>query len=93
MGTSTPHKEQPQEIVGHRNSPAAFGWLPCRLSLEISVDSFTVGDLLRLEVGSIVDTKVARKDDIPLRVNGVAVARVQFETIANRLAVRITELE
>lgn len=93
MSASTPHKEQQQEIVGHRNSPEAFGWLRCRLSLEIPVEAFTVGDLLRLEIGSIVGTKITPKDDIPLRANGVAIARVQFETIANRLAIRITELE
>jgi flagellar motor switch protein FliM len=94
MGTSTPNKEpQPEIVVGHRNSPRTFGWLPCRISLEVPADAFTVGDLLRLEVGSVVSTKLSRKDDVPLRVNGVLVGWVQFETIGTHVAVRITELE
>ncbi len=33
-----------------------FGWLPCQLSLEIPIVNFSVGDLLRLQKDSIVET-------------------------------------
>lgn len=89
-----PAKETPQtepEKV-HRDPVAAFGWLPCRLSLEISVARFTVADLLRLSMGSIVETAHHNATDIPLRANGVLIGWTEFEVIGNRLAVRITEL-
>jgi len=70
----------------------AFGWLPCHLSLEAQVVKFTVGDLLRLSKGSIVETECPATSDIPLRANGLLIAWSEFEVIGNRLAVRVTEL-
>ena len=89
-----PAKETPQtELEKVQKDPVAlFGWLPCRLSLEIAVTRFTVADLLRLAPGSIVETAHHNATDIPLRVNGVLIAWTEFEVIGNRLAVRITEL-
>lgn len=70
----------------------AYGWFPCRLSLEVPVSRFTVGDLLRLRVGSIVETSSHHTGDIPLRANGLLIGWTEFEVIGNRVAVRITEL-
>lgn len=70
----------------------AFGWLPCRLSLEAQVTKFTVGDLLRLTKGSIVETDSLATSDVPIRANGLLIALGEFEVIGDRLAVRITEL-
>ena len=75
-----------------KNLVENFGWLPCQLSLEIPVVKFSVGDLLRLNKESIVETASASTTDIPLRVNGLLVGWTEFEVIGNRLAVRITEL-
>jgi len=69
-----------------------FGWLPCQLSLEVPVTRFTVGDLLRLNRGSVVETACAYTSDVPLRANGLLIGWTEFEVIGNRLAVRITEL-
>ena len=69
-----------------------FGWLPCQLSLEAQVVKFTVADLLRLSKGSIVETDCLATSDVPLRANGLLIARTEFEVVGNRLAVRITEL-
>jgi len=69
-----------------------FAWLPCQLSLEVAVSRFTVGDLLRLNKGSIVETACAYTSDVPLRANGLLIGWTEFEVIGNRLAVRITEL-
>jgi flagellar motor switch protein FliN/FliY len=69
-----------------------FGWLLCQLSLDIPVVKFTVGDLLRLDKESIVETACQSTSDIPLRANGLLIAWSEFEVIGNRLAVRITEL-
>src|SRR5580698_3325679 len=48
---------QPGAAPGAAKDPLeAYGWFPCLLSLDIPVSRFTVGDLLRLRVGSIVET-------------------------------------
>jgi flagellar motor switch/type III secretory pathway protein FliN len=90
-------KEAQSEPVGV--APAAptdlaekFGWLPCQLSLEVPIVNFTVGDLLRLQKDSIVETACLSTSDIPLRANGLLIAWTEFEVIGNRLALRITEL-
>jgi len=67
-------------------------WLPCRLSLDVTAPNFTVGDLLRLRVGSIVETRWPYVSDVPLSVNGKRVGWAKFEVIGDRLAARITEL-
>lgn len=66
-------------------------WLPCTLSLEIPVVHFTIGDLLSLTKGSIVETACHHTSDIPLRVNQVLIGWTEFDVIGERLAVRITE--
>jgi flagellar motor switch protein FliN/FliY len=66
-------------------------WLPCRLSLEIPVARFTMGDLLTLAKGSIVETAFHHTSDIPLRVNQLLIGWTEFDVIGDRLAVRITD--
>jgi len=66
--------------------------LPCQLSLELPLPDFTVGTLMRLEPGMVIDSHWAVSDDLPLRVNGEVIAWSEFEVVANRLAVRLTEL-
>lgn len=67
-------------------------WLPCTLVLEIPVVRFTVGDLLGLTTGSIVETAYHQSSDLPLRVNGQLVGWTEFEVVGERLAVRLTDL-
>jgi len=68
------------------------GWLPCRLTSEIAVAAFTVGDLMSLEVGSVVTTRTPTSADVLVRVNGELVGRAELDAIGERFAVRITEL-
>ena len=82
----------PEPTPSLKSELADFGWLPCTLSLEIPTIKFTVGDLLRLQKGSIVETGSHFATDIPLRANGLLIGWTEFEVIGNRLAVRITEL-
>lgn len=93
---STVEQKSESQAVDTVNAPEdrtdAFGWLPCRLTLQIPVSGFTVGDLVRMKVGSIVETQCHNTHDIPLRVNGLLIGWTEFEVIADRLAVRITEL-
>lgn len=69
----------------------AMPWLPCTLTLEIPVVRFTIGDLLSLAKGSIVETACHHTSDIPLRVNQLLIGWTEFDVIGDRLAVRITE--
>jgi flagellar motor switch/type III secretory pathway protein FliN len=66
-------------------------WLPCMLSLELPVVRFTIGDLLKLTKGSIVQTASHHTSDIPLRVNQLLIGWTEFEVVGDRLAVRITD--
>lgn len=66
--------------------------LPCLLSIEIAVPGFTVGDLVRLEAGRLVDTHWTVGADVPLLINGELVAWSEFEIANNHVAVRLTEL-
>jgi flagellar motor switch/type III secretory pathway protein FliN len=66
-------------------------WLPCTLSLELPVVRFTIGDLLKLTKGSIVETATHHTSDVPLRVNQLLIGWTEFEVVGDRLAVRITE--
>jgi flagellar motor switch/type III secretory pathway protein FliN len=67
-------------------------WLPCTLALDLPVVKFTVGDLLNLTKGSIVETAYHQSSDLPLRVNGQLVGWTEFEVVGERLAVRLTDL-
>jgi flagellar motor switch/type III secretory pathway protein FliN len=68
------------------------GWLPCRLAVEIGVRGFTVGDLLSLEVGSLVDAGIAAEADASVQVNGVRVGCGKLAGAGDRRGVRLTEL-
>jgi flagellar motor switch/type III secretory pathway protein FliN len=66
-------------------------WLPCTLTLDIPVVRFTIGDLLALAEGDIVETNCHHTSDVPLRVNQLLIGWTEFEVIGDRLAVRITD--
>jgi flagellar motor switch/type III secretory pathway protein FliN len=69
-----------------------FGWLPCKLSLELAVAHFTVRQLLQLAPGRIVSTDWSRGAEIPLRANGQLIGWAEFEPVGDHIGVRITEL-
>ncbi|HUH62281.1 MAG TPA: FliM/FliN family flagellar motor C-terminal domain-containing protein, partial [Terracidiphilus sp.] len=58
---------------------------------EIPVVRFTIGDLLSLKKGSIVETACHHTSDLPLRVNQLLIGWTEFDVIGDRLAVRVTE--
>jgi flagellar motor switch/type III secretory pathway protein FliN len=66
-------------------------WLPCTLSLELPVVRFTIGDLLGLTHGSVVETACHQTSDVPLRVNQLLIGWTEFEVVGDKLAVRITD--
>jgi flagellar motor switch/type III secretory pathway protein FliN len=82
IGESTPAQSDPLDSIP---------WLPCTLTLEVPVVNFTIGDLLSLKKGSIVETACHNTSDVPLRVNQLLIGWTEFEVVGDRLAVRITE--
>jgi flagellar motor switch/type III secretory pathway protein FliN len=75
----------------HSDLLESIPWLPCTLALELPVVHFTIGDLLSLQKGSIVETACHHTSDVPLRVNQMLIGWTEFEVVGDRLAVRITE--
>jgi flagellar motor switch/type III secretory pathway protein FliN len=67
-------------------------WLPCRLSVELAVPAFTIGDLLRLQPNNILDAQWKQNADVPLRINGLLIGYAEFELLGEKAAVRVTEL-
>ena len=99
--TSTPTQSSTAETKPASNGSSAakkpgpevmLPWLPCTLALEVPVVGFTVGSLLRLRPGSLVQTSCHQSTDIPLQVNGMLMAWTEFEVVGERLAARITDL-
>lgn len=96
MSTAVHNFEELQDRPSRTGSSAASDpldnmlWLPCTLSLDVPVVRFTVGDLLLLNAGSIVETACHHTSDIPLRVNQLLIGWTEFEVVGDRLAVRIT---
>ncbi|HUZ94106.1 MAG TPA: FliM/FliN family flagellar motor C-terminal domain-containing protein [Edaphobacter sp.] len=70
---------------------ANMPWLPCTLTVELPVARFTIGDLLALAEGSIVETACHHTSDLPLRVNRLLIGWSEFNVVGDQLAVRITE--
>jgi len=90
---------EPQFDESHSSEPMANGpdlldtmpWLPCTLTLDLPVKGFTIGDLLTLATGSVIETACHHTSDVPLRVNQLLIGWTEFEVIGSRLAVRITD--
>ena len=68
------------------------GGLPCLLSVDLPLRSFTVRDLLQLEPGVVLESPNASGSDVPVIVNAQMIGWAEFEVVGERLAVRITEL-
>lgn len=71
---------------------AVASLLPCTLSVDVLAPGFTIGNLLDLEVGSIINTRHASGNPVPVWVNGVRVGWAEFDIIGKHVAVRITEV-
>lgn len=66
--------------------------LPCVLAVEVPLKEFSVRDLLRLEPGSLVESRTANGADLPVFVNARLIGWAEFEVVGQKLAIRMTEL-
>ncbi|MGA2717365.1 MAG: FliM/FliN family flagellar motor switch protein [Candidatus Acidiferrales bacterium] len=79
-------------LRGSADALAGFLHVPVSLRVEVPVVALTVGDLFRLEKGSIVSTGQLTGANVPLRVGGRLLAWGEFQVIGEHLAVRVAEL-
>lgn len=86
QGLQLVHKELSEDFA------ESFHWLPCTVALDLPVANFTIGDLLRLNPGAVVETAYHQSSDLPLHVNNQLVGWTEFEVVGDRLAVRLTDL-
>jgi len=82
---------QPAPVQPGQDLVDTMPWLPCTLSVELPVVRFTIGALLKLSPGSIVQTASSHTSDVPLRVNQLLIGWTEFDVVGDRLAVRITD--
>jgi flagellar motor switch/type III secretory pathway protein FliN len=78
-------------------APRAIAWntvseLGCRLTVDLPIPDFKVGDLLRLREGSVMNARWKLDSDVPLFLNGTQIGWIEFEVVNDNLAVRLTEL-
>jgi flagellar motor switch protein FliN/FliY len=66
--------------------------LNCVVTVDVPVPKFTIRELLRLDTGSIVETRWKEGTHLPLQINGRQIGWVEFEVIGDRLAVQVTGL-
>lgn len=79
-----------QEELAAEDLLAGVQNMPMRLVLEAAVINFTVGNLMLLEPGIIVETLAQQNEDLMLQVNGQPVGPVKFDVSGDQLAVRLT---
>jgi flagellar motor switch/type III secretory pathway protein FliN len=85
------------ELSADRASGTEAAWshvkaLLCRLSVEVPIPHFTVGQLLALAPGVILDTYHEEGSHVPVMVNGQMIAWGEFDVVGEILAIRLTEL-
>jgi len=67
-------------------------WLPCQVSFVVWIPRFTVSDLVRLRMQSVVDSHRAESTEIEVELNGRLIGWAELESAGERLAFRLTEL-
>jgi len=73
--------------------PAHLEHVEVELSAELAGCELSLDELLALEPGDVIPVSARPGDPIPLRVEGMALARARLGRHAGRLAVRVEHLE
>lgn len=65
--------------------------LPCDVTVEVVVPQLTVGTLLALNPGAVLNSQWRTNRDLPMRVNGRLLGWGEFDSGGNGLSIRVTE--
>jgi flagellar motor switch protein FliM len=66
--------------------------LTVKLEAGVTLPRFKVRDLLRLEVGQVVESESPDSEDVLVKVGQVRLGWSEFEVVEQRLAIRLTRL-
>jgi len=66
--------------------------VPVTLSLEVGRAKMSVGDLLRLNQGAVVELDRKAGDPLDVLVNGALVARGEIVVVNDKFGIRLTEV-
>lgn len=66
--------------------------IPMLLSAGVQLPKFRVRDLMALKTGQMVESVSPICDDVPLKIGAVQLGWIEFEVVAQRMAVRLTRL-
>jgi flagellar motor switch/type III secretory pathway protein FliN len=66
--------------------------LPCKISFGLPIPRFTLGDLLNLRVGTVIDTARPEGTDVVVMLNDHIIGWAEFEASGQQIAFRFTEL-
>ena len=66
--------------------------IPMLLSAGVPLPGFRVRDLMALKKGQTVESISPVSDDVPLKIGAVQLGWIEFEVVAQRMAVRLTRL-
>lgn len=94
--TVTPKKDQPavQKPVGggKRLLPEDIKEVPMFVRVELGRTRMTIGELLRLDVGTVVELDKLTSDLLNIYVNDKLVARGEIRVDGENLVVRVVEI-
>lgn len=92
---SSPSQQQRDlhaQSVEQVRKPSSVGELPLTVAVEIGRFQMTIGELMRLQPGNLLELTVHPQDEIDLVVNGKRIGRGELLRIGQLLGVRVTEL-
>lgn len=80
------------ESAARQIGPGSVMDVPVTLSLEFGRARISIGDLLRLNPGTVVELDRLASEPLDLVVNGTLVARGELVAVNERYAVRVTDV-
>jgi flagellar motor switch/type III secretory pathway protein FliN len=90
MNLPTPESEAP---VQTEIDPWDFVQeVPCALRVEIPVEKLTVGQVLKLQVGSIINSGLEEGSVVSIWVSNQRIGWGRFEVVGERLGIQIVGL-
>lgn len=101
VNSSAPVEVHPVEFPNLTERPASTARVPLQrfydVNVEVSVQlgrvTLPIGDLLRLNEGSVLELERSLSEPVDIVAQGVRLARGEVVVVEDRYAVRITEIE
>ena len=87
--------EEPENVTGGNNGELNLDSLldvPIDISVEIGRTKMTIGELLSLSKGSIVELKKTAGDAVDIYVNGKLLGKGELVVVNERLGVRVAKI-